>query len=326
MFGLIGAAAAVLTCAAQMQFREPPMPNFNFMRDWADIALDANHERETDPWLAMQWQSYAKRYVIAERFHAIRAALGFANDGDAVLLLGKGAQDYHIVGEAKWWFDDWCEATDALRVLGSPSMANLKLDLKQLPYRMIGGKRRERKGVGGLTEAVRGTSGKAECVPAYLTEDYEAYPEENNFIDRLMEQDDEIYGVKRWEDAAEMADVYKPVITEEMLRAYAREKAGLPPEEPGAAAAAAAAAAANAAAAAAAEGSESDSGDDAVAAGDSDASDVDADEDEDVDEDEDEDEGEDVVDEEEDVDDDAEEDDEEEEEAKPRRGPRGRGR
>ena len=210
------------------------MPNFNFMRDWADIALDPNHESETDPWLAMQWQSYAKRYVIAERYHAIRAALGFANDGDAVLILGKGAQDYHIVGAAKWWFDDWCEATDALRVLGSPSMANLKLDMKQLPYRMQAGKRRERKGVGGMTEAVRG-GGTAECVPAYIYEDYEAYPEEHNFIDRLMEQDDEIYGVERWEAMSkppgeeEAEEDYKPVITEEMLRAYARERAGLPP-------------------------------------------------------------------------------------------------
>ena len=302
------------------------MPNFNFMRDWADIALDANHERETDPWLAVQWQSYAKRYVIAERFHAIRAALGFANDGDAVLLLGKGAQDYHIVGDAKWWFDDWCEATDALRVLGSPSMANLKLDMKQLPYRMIGGKRRERKGVGGLTEAVRGTAGKAECVPAYLTEDYEEYPEETNFIDRLMEQDDELYGVKRWEFAANTPKLLtKPKITEEMLRAYAREKAGLPPEEPGAAAAAAAAAEAE---------SESDSEDEAFEAlGSDDVSadaDADADEDEDVDEDEDEteDEDEDVDDDDDDDDDDAEEEEEEEEEeAKPPpRGPRGRGR
>ena len=304
-----------------MQFREPPMPNFNFMRDWADIALDANHERETDPWLAVQWQSYAKRYVIAERFHAIRAALGFANDGDAVLLLGKGAQDYHVVGDAKWWFDDWCEATDALRILGSPSMANLKLDMKQLPYRMIGGKRRERKGVGGLTEAVRGVAGKAECVPAYLTEDYEEYPEENNFIDRLMEQDDEIYGVQRWEDAARLPELLaKPVITEEMLRAYAREKAGLPPEDPAVAAAAAAAKAA----------ADSDSEDYGFEAVDSDeVSDVEADEDEDVDEDESEDEDEDVVedeDDDDDDDDDAAEEEEEEEEAKPpRRGPRGRG-
>jgi hypothetical protein len=261
------------------------MPNFNFMRDWADIALDANHERETDPWLAVQWQSYAKRYVIAERFHAIRAALGFANDGDAVLLLGKGEQDYQVVGAAKWWFDDWCEATDALRVLGSPSMANLKLDMKQLPYRMLGGKRRERKGVGGMTEAVRGSSGKAECVPAYLYEDYDAYPEEHNYMDRLMEQDDEIYGVDRWVEAEELGraktadEDYKPVITEEMLKAYARERAGLPPEESDA----------DGEAEEGGSGDESDDEDDTVAAADDDDDD-DEDDDDDDDDDSDEDE------------------------------------
>jgi len=215
-----------------MLYREPRMPSFNFMRDWADIALDANHERETDPWLAMQWQSNSKRFVIAERFHAIRAALGFANDGDAVLLLGKGAQDYQIVGAAKWWFDDWCEATDALRVLGSPSMANLKLDMKQLPYRMKSN-HSERKGVGGVREATRGGA-VDEFVPSYLTEDYDEMPEMGNYIERLMDADDEFYGEERWADIEDLfegpqhggggAD-WQPKITEEMLANYARERA-----------------------------------------------------------------------------------------------------
>jgi UDP-N-acetylmuramoyl-L-alanyl-D-glutamate--2,6-diaminopimelate ligase len=53
--------------------------------------------------------------VIADRRTAIRAALAGARPGDAVLIAGKGHEDYQIIGATKHHFDDREEVRDYLR-------------------------------------------------------------------------------------------------------------------------------------------------------------------------------------------------------------------
>ena len=70
----------------------------------------------------------------AERFHAIRAALGMAQDGDAVVILGKGARDFQLVDSQKHWFHDATEARAALKVLPKRPKS---IDMRVLPYRIV---------------------------------------------------------------------------------------------------------------------------------------------------------------------------------------------
>jgi UDP-N-acetylmuramoyl-L-alanyl-D-glutamate--2,6-diaminopimelate ligase len=53
--------------------------------------------------------------TILDRAEAIRAALRIARPGDAVLIAGKGHEDYQIVGTEKRYFDDREAAREALR-------------------------------------------------------------------------------------------------------------------------------------------------------------------------------------------------------------------
>jgi len=52
--------------------------------------------------------------VEADRREAIRIALAVAAPGDAVLIAGKGHEDYQILGETKIHFDDREVARDQL--------------------------------------------------------------------------------------------------------------------------------------------------------------------------------------------------------------------
>jgi UDP-N-acetylmuramyl tripeptide synthase len=108
------------------------MPRFPFLKDYSEFVSDDYYQ--DDPWAAMQYQSVAKRYVIADRFHAIRAALGMASDGDAVVLLGKGAEDWQLVNGSKHWFSDTSEARAALTVLAKQPKS---LHTRTLPYRIV---------------------------------------------------------------------------------------------------------------------------------------------------------------------------------------------
>ena len=108
------------------------LPRFPFLRDWSEFLTDDYYH--DDPWAAMQYQSVAKRFVIGERFHAIRAALGMAADGDAVVLVGKGAEDFQFVEGRKHWFHDATEARAALKVLPKRPKS---IDMRVLPYRIV---------------------------------------------------------------------------------------------------------------------------------------------------------------------------------------------
>ena len=108
------------------------LPRFAFLKDWAEFLTDDYYH--DDPWAAMQYQSVAKRFVIADRFHAIRAALGMAADGDAVVIAGKGAEDWQLVDGNKHWFHDATEARAALRALPKRPKS---IDMRVLPYRIV---------------------------------------------------------------------------------------------------------------------------------------------------------------------------------------------
>jgi UDP-N-acetylmuramoyl-L-alanyl-D-glutamate--2,6-diaminopimelate ligase len=65
--------------------------------------------------LAAAARGYA---VVADRAHAIAAALKAAQFGDTVLLAGKGHETYQLVGNTRYAFDDRIQAARALSSLG----------------------------------------------------------------------------------------------------------------------------------------------------------------------------------------------------------------
>ena len=58
-----------------------------------------------------------KAEVCVDRREAIRRAIALARPGDAVLIAGKGHEDYQIVGDVKSHFDDREEVAAALASL-----------------------------------------------------------------------------------------------------------------------------------------------------------------------------------------------------------------
>ncbi len=56
--------------------------------------------------------------VIVDRRQAIRRAIELAQDGDVVVIAGKGHEDYQIIGKTKYPFDDRLVAAEALAARG----------------------------------------------------------------------------------------------------------------------------------------------------------------------------------------------------------------
>lgn len=56
--------------------------------------------------------------IIADRREAIRRAIELAQDGDVVVIAGKGHEDYQIIGKTKYPFDDRLVAAEALEERG----------------------------------------------------------------------------------------------------------------------------------------------------------------------------------------------------------------
>jgi UDP-N-acetylmuramoyl-L-alanyl-D-glutamate--2,6-diaminopimelate ligase len=107
---------------------------FNHMQDmW--------HSRHTREWNEMvkvlNDQNYIRRYVIEERFYAIRVAIAMADQFDCVVIAGKGHEDYvewHVQNstETKFWFDDRKEARDCLTRI--EEMQKAGVDTRNLPW------------------------------------------------------------------------------------------------------------------------------------------------------------------------------------------------
>jgi UDP-N-acetylmuramoyl-L-alanyl-D-glutamate--2,6-diaminopimelate ligase len=60
-------------------------------------------------------QGRAKAMIEPNRREAIRLAVSLAQDGDVIVLAGKGHEDYQIVGKEKFHFDDVEEAAAAMQ-------------------------------------------------------------------------------------------------------------------------------------------------------------------------------------------------------------------
>ncbi len=60
------------------------------------------------------WKSKKGYLKVPDRREAIRMAIGLAQPSDAVLIAGKGHEDYQIIGKKKFPFDDRVEAKKAL--------------------------------------------------------------------------------------------------------------------------------------------------------------------------------------------------------------------
>jgi hypothetical protein len=59
-----------------------------------------------------------------------------ATEHDAVLICGKGHEDYVVVGNRKHWFDDRVEARDALRKIVGVQESGM--DTTNLPWGRVG--------------------------------------------------------------------------------------------------------------------------------------------------------------------------------------------
>ena len=98
---------------------------FPFLKDMYLIHPNARHE-------TMKLQNMCRRYVIVDRWFAIRGAIAMAGENDAVLICGKGHEDYISVGNKKHWFDDRVEARDALRKV--VAVQEVGVDTSNIPW------------------------------------------------------------------------------------------------------------------------------------------------------------------------------------------------
>ena len=88
-------------------------------------------------------QRECKRYVMEDRFSAIRAAIGTAGPGDVVVIAGRGHNDcmeywdgdYDNAGVLEGWLDDRVEARSALQKLSIlKQLDDGQLERKTLPW------------------------------------------------------------------------------------------------------------------------------------------------------------------------------------------------
>lgn len=75
-----------------------------------------------------------------ERYYAIRLAIGMAQPGDAIVIAGKGHEDYQVLSDnqdnaVKSWFDDRVESYAALREMTKIQAAGW--DTSELPWKWL---------------------------------------------------------------------------------------------------------------------------------------------------------------------------------------------
>ena len=100
-------------------------------RRWEKFKYIGNRTR------AQFLQNSVRRYVVQERYYAIRLAIGMAEPGDAVVIAGKGHEDYQILANGeeeavKSWFDDRVESYAALQEMAKIQAAGW--DTRELPW------------------------------------------------------------------------------------------------------------------------------------------------------------------------------------------------
>lgn len=106
---------------------------FPFLKDFANFT--GEDFWADDPWAAMQYQSAARRFVIRDRSYALRAGIMMAGEGDAVVIAGKGHEDFIEVEGEKFWFSDQAECRHLLKLLPKKPST---LETYNLPWRCKG--------------------------------------------------------------------------------------------------------------------------------------------------------------------------------------------
>jgi UDP-N-acetylmuramoyl-L-alanyl-D-glutamate--2,6-diaminopimelate ligase len=87
------------------------------------VIITSDNPRTEDPLKIIEQieeglkESDCEYFVVSDRRDAIYRAIAKAKPGDVVLIAGKGHENYQIVGNDKFHFDDREEALDALRKL-----------------------------------------------------------------------------------------------------------------------------------------------------------------------------------------------------------------
>ncbi len=103
------------------QTKRPKMGKAALTADYAIVTSD--NPRTEDPDVIIEhilagMEGHEERYrVVPDRKEAIRVALELAKPQDAVLIAGKGHEDYQIIGTVKHPFDDRIVAAEAIEVL-----------------------------------------------------------------------------------------------------------------------------------------------------------------------------------------------------------------
>ncbi|KAK3284369.1 hypothetical protein CYMTET_7977 [Cymbomonas tetramitiformis] len=103
-----------------------PDVRFNYLQDMWHLP---RHEMEQ----CMNLQNKVRRYVCEERFFAIRCAIAMADEGDAVVIAGKGHEDYVEWNGGKYWFEDQAECRDALQKVSAVQESGI--DTRNLPWK-----------------------------------------------------------------------------------------------------------------------------------------------------------------------------------------------
>lgn len=101
--------------------KRPKMGAAALDADYAIVTSDNPRTENPDDIIAQilpGMQGHEERYrVVPDRKQAIREALAIAKPGDAVLIAGKGHEDYQIIGTVKYPFDDRVVAAEAIEEL-----------------------------------------------------------------------------------------------------------------------------------------------------------------------------------------------------------------
>lgn len=104
--------------------------NFRFMKDM--YRFDEVWHRDV-----IELQDAAKRYVVEDRALAIRGAICMAQEQDAVIIAGKGHEDFMEVNGERYWFDDRREARHVLETqkqVYDRANGELQVDMSKLPW------------------------------------------------------------------------------------------------------------------------------------------------------------------------------------------------
>jgi len=131
---------------------------YNWMSDmhtcleWSYVREVKDHPNNARAawWTFLELQDEARRYVVSERYAAIRYAVGMAGPGDAVIVAGKGHEDYQEFFDPaegaplRTWFDDRVESYAALREVAKFQAAGVHT--KNLPWHMRQGPKKGRRG------------------------------------------------------------------------------------------------------------------------------------------------------------------------------------